>query len=126
MFLLGKLSESDIIGMDAFYLHSVKPVPDHFACWALGNLAKEIKQNGIETQKEVALSPTEWVRLTRAAYRFHLLSELVDLDDWSKWNYREISTQALLDSVQPWEIEELYSFYVFAEGIYDEILNRIY
>lgn len=123
--LVGKLTENDAVEMAALYLHSVKPIAELFARWALDNLAKEVGQDGKGNEKEPALSHTEMMRLTRATYRFQLLSQLVDPDDWTKRNSGERSTQALFDILQPWEIEELFSFYEFAEEVYNEILNRI-
>ena len=124
--LVGQLTENEATEMAAFYLHFVKPIAEHFSRWALDNLMKEIGQDGIGNEEDVALSRTEMMRLTRATYRFQLLSRLVNLDNWAGRNNGERSVEALFDILQPWEIEELYSFYHFAEELYDGILGRIH
>lgn len=123
--LVGQLTENRANEMAAFYLHYVKPITERFGRWALNNLAREVGQGANGNEKEARPSHTEMMRLTRATYRFQLLSQLVNLDDWTKRNNAESSIQVLFDNIQPWAIEELLAFYEFAEEIYNGVFNRI-
>lgn len=123
--LVGQLTEDGAIQMASFFLGHVKPITERFGRWALDNLAREVEQHGKGKEKETTPSHTEMMRLTRATYRFQLLSQLVDSNDWSKRQNAESSIQALFDNIQPWAVEELLSFYEFAEEIYHGVFNRI-
>jgi hypothetical protein len=67
----------------------------------------------------------EKLRLTRAIYRFQLLCQVADPADTALLSSREETVRAFLDLLEPWEIEELFSFYQFAQDVYDRALKDI-
>lgn len=64
----------------------------------------------------------EAMRLIRAIYRFQLLCHVAD-KAFSSSQDRNIET--FLNVLEPWGVEQLFSFYQFVVGIYDGILNDI-
>ncbi len=56
------------------------------------------------------------VRLVRAVYRFQLFCRVTG------YTPRGAALSVLLNTLEPWEIKELFSFYQFALEVYD---NRV-
>lgn len=129
--LVDKLTLDETMKAVFFYLQSVKPLIEYYARWILNNLAKEINKDACSQESsqesiQVTLTRTEELRLTRAVYRFQLLCQLADrADDTTSISSRAERVEAFLDLLEPWEIEELFSFYQFAQGVYDRTLNDI-
>jgi len=114
------------LSMVIFYFHSVKPVVDHYARCIIDNLDNLAKEAGRRTQgHRQEITRTEAMRLTRAAYRFQLLCQVADPVDNAIRLSRERTVEAFLNTLEPWEIEELFSFYQFVGGVYDRILDNI-
>ena len=114
-----RLILDEAIGMASFYFRSVKPIVEYYARWALDNLSRSLGQICHSHDVEVALTTMETVRLARAVYRFELLCQLVNPVDRPFNIPRERFIRSLFDIIEPWEVEELVSFYQFAQSIYD-------
>lgn len=133
--------------MAAYYFRLVKPIMEPFAHWMQDNLAKA-KQKLIDTQGapqdravpcpvpkkrdpqrkrlETALTDTELRRVTRATYRFQLLCQLGSLPgSWRRREEQQRTILAFFEHFEPWEIEELFTFYQFVHVVYDQILTDI-
>lgn len=123
--LADKLTLGDAIGMVTFYFRCVEPVTEHFVHWILQNLQQAPGQTLDGQPAAITLTNTELARFTRATYRFQMLCYLGDPDDKRIRVWRADNVQAFLDLFEPWEREELYSFYQFAEDIYDHIFDNI-
>ncbi|RSL79132.1 hypothetical protein CEP51_007611 [Fusarium floridanum] len=65
------------------------------------------------------------MRLTRAAYRFQLLCQLVSPERNSSAS-REDTLQSFINIMEAWEVEEFFTFYQFAYDVYDKVLTNIY
>ncbi|UPK92056.1 hypothetical protein LCI18_002991 [Fusarium solani-melongenae] len=118
------LTEGVASTIAGFYLRSVKPVVEDCARRMLDNLAKSAGNNHGDQQK-IQPSRTEMMRLTRAAYRFQLLCQLTSPERTSRSSAEE-NLLALLNIIEPWEIEELFAFYQFALDVYDKVFTDIY
>ncbi|KAK3715605.1 hypothetical protein LTR37_007093 [Vermiconidia calcicola] len=112
--------------MAAFHSRSVKPLAEYYADWMLDNLAKVADTGPPGSKDEAELTQTEVMRLTRAMYRFHLLCQIADPVDRAIRQSRKANVKALLDILQPWETEELFSFYQFAEMKYEHVLMDVH
>lgn len=112
------VNEDEAVSMASFYSRTIVPIAKHFACSALGKL-----KMGETNFDEHALSTTEWQRLARAIYRFQLLCHVAYPP--SSRNTVPDNFRHVFHTIEPWEVEELYSFYQFAEDIYDKIFDRI-
>lgn len=123
--LVDRLSQDKAISMAAFYFRYVEPMTESFVRWILQNLHKAPGPNLDKPAVTNSLTNTELTRFTRAIYRFQMLCHLGDSDDKDIRLWREDNVQAFLEILEPWEREELYSFYQFAEDTYDHIFNDI-
>ncbi|KAK1761660.1 hypothetical protein QBC33DRAFT_502392 [Phialemonium atrogriseum] len=123
--LADKLTLDEAIRMAVFYFHSVKPITEYYARWSLDNLANEAGKDSHNHQQEVTLTRTETMRLIRATYRFQLLCQLVEPANKAMRLSRQETVLDFLGVLEPWEIEELFSFYQFARDVYDRILTDI-
>lgn len=121
----GNLTQDKILSMATFYLGVVEPIMASSARWALGNLAKEVQGDHQDCEQGIALTLPELVRLTRATYRFHLLGRFANTDDIPRGSYRMPSVDALFRLWEPWEVEEVFSFYKFAHDVYAKICKDI-
>lgn len=121
--------------MAAFYFHIVKPIAEHYVRWSLENLATFVSEDSQNCQKEGThiLTDMELIRFTRAIYRFQVFCEVVKYgnreEDFGSIGrgdrMREEAMLAFLNVIEPWEIEEMYSFYQFAHEVYDNIFVKI-
>jgi len=130
LLLADKLAEEEAVSMTGFHFRYIKTLTGHYARWMLANLdeAKEAENGPRSHQQGVALTSTETMRVTRAIYRFQLLCHLAGPDDRSLWLSRDHlneTMQAFLDTLEPWEVEELFSFYQFAHDVYDVIIKDV-
>lgn len=116
--LAATVTEDEAVSMASCYFRTIVPIVKHFACSALG----ELKIGKIKPD-EHALSTTEWQRLVRAIYRFQLLCH-VAYPPSSRATIPD-NARYLLYTIEPWEVEELYSFYQFAEHVYGKIFDRL-
>lgn len=115
--LAGDATEDEITSLVSIYFRKIVPVTKLFAEQALDELA-----NQTMTRKDPELSMIEWQRCVSATYRFQLLCRVAGppTSEVASDNAR-----FLFQSLEPWEVEELYAFYQFAEGVYDKIFDRI-
>lgn len=110
----------------AFYFRYVKPVLECFAQQARDNLEK-MPPSGLHVSKtDLTLTDMETLRLARAIYRFQMLCHLADPVDRAIRLSREQTVQKLLLILEPWEVEELFSFYQFSWSVYDKIFKDIF
>lgn len=116
--LADAVTEDEAVSMASFYFRTIVSTGKHFARSALGELLR-----GENNCKEHALSTTEWQRLVRAIYRFQLLCHVV----YPPSSRATIPDNAgyVFHTIEPWEVEELYSFYQFAENLYDKIFDKL-
>jgi hypothetical protein len=105
------------------YFGVVKPIADHFAGSALANLMRETAQTG--SVVEHSLWGTERARITRAIYRVDLYYEILKADNSIAYSRAEGNTRAFLDTFEPWEVEEFYSFYLYAKKTYAKFVDDI-
>ncbi len=67
----------------------------------------------------------EWRRLMRAMYRFQLLACLsLPVGEVTR-SSQSANAKLFLSVLNPWEIEELFSFYQFVEEKYDRVLDDV-
>ena len=143
--LADKLTQDEAISMAAFYFHHVEPTRAGFVRWTLAKISDmgehKIQGYPVETTttntefmqfiqrhhaREIpTLTNTETMRFTRAAYRFQLLSQLADPNDRDIRLWREENGEAFFNILEPWERDELYSFYNFVEGIYEGVFIEV-
>lgn len=116
--LADAVTEDEAISMASFYFRTIVSIGKHFACSDLGELVR-----GENKCKDHALSTTEWQRLVRAIYRFQLLCHVV----YPLSSRATIPDNAgyVFHTIEPREVEELYSFYQFAENLYDKIFDKL-
>lgn len=108
----------------------VKPLVKQYACWSLSNLSNEPEATkGLE---ETPLSRTEESRLIRSLYRFQLCCNLFgktahhELPLRSHPDFSPLQMlQILQSSFDPWELEEIYCVYIFAENKYKSVFEEI-
>lgn len=144
--LADKITEDEVISMVAFYFRYVEAVIADFVRWILNNLAvignlgcriltassiydDEVKITQLvesyRARELVTLTPTETTRFIRTLYRFQLFCQLGSLGDSDINGLPEENVQALIDVFEPWERDELYSFYLFVDLIYTGVFNSI-
>ncbi|KAJ3544460.1 hypothetical protein NM208_g3039 [Fusarium decemcellulare] len=122
--ITNELTEGVASSMAGFYLGSVKSIVEYCARSMLDDLKKKADNNHGD-QEKVQPSRIEMMRLTRAAYRFQLLCQLVSPERNSRTS-REDTLQAFMNIMEPWQIEELFAFYQFAYNVYDKVFTDIY
>lgn len=111
---LKTLTLDETISMVTFHCTIIKPLIQHYTCWALENLAKETE----EVRYNRSLSRTEETRLTRALYRFQLYCNLFGVGHCKsptrRLEFRDDDIVRLyLDVFEPWEVEEMACIFVF-------------
>lgn len=144
--LADKLAEDEVVSMVAFYFRYVEGVMADFVRWTLNNLStvdehkrrsgspwsiyydvKEVTKvvESYRARELVVLTPTENTRFIRNLYRFQLLCQLASPGDSDIDVSPEENAQALIDVLEPWEKDELYSFYMFVDEIYTGVFYSI-
>ncbi|KAG6006435.1 hypothetical protein E4U21_007053 [Claviceps maximensis] len=122
------LNEEDAISMCRFHLTVIVPLLQHFATWALGNLALETKSQ----PDPQPLTPTERARLMRGFYHFELCCNLYGRKyddalrglDWPHCRPFKVEF-AMFKKLEPWEVEEIACVYPFIQDKYERIFNAI-
>lgn len=123
--LADKLTEPEALKMVDYYRRFVKPMIQHFARSALKELENDCDISPKLEQERVALTDAETMRVTRAIYRFQLVSHVANpIEERTSVLEREL--KIVFDILEPWEIEEFYSFYQFAARVYDETFKKIH
>lgn len=127
-FQLGAIAEDEVVNMVSFYLQTAAPVATYYLEKALKNMAERVGEVSQRLPSQPEPSNIEWQRCLRAAYRFQLLCCAVksarlirDLYD----DTLERLAERLFYTPEPWEGEELLSFYQFAEVVYGDIFDDI-
>lgn len=112
------VTEEEAISMASYYFRKIVPIARQFACLSLEGLTRQRK-----SFEEYTLGTIEWQRLVRAIYRFQLLCYTA----YSSSSRTTVSdnTRLIFQTIEPWEVEELFSFYQFAEDVYNKIFDRI-
>ena len=116
LLLVDKLTEEEAVSITAFHFRYIKTLAENYTRWMLANIdeAKDAATGSYSYQPSVMLTSTETMRVTRVIYRFQLLCYLASTSDkcfWLSRNHRNEILQAFLHTLEPWEVEELYSFY---------------
>lgn len=127
-FQLSTVAEDEVVNMVSFYFQTAAPVAKYCLKQALKNLDERVGQVSHRLPSQSEPSNIELQRCLRAAYRFQLLCCAVksarlirDMDD----NTLERLAERLFYTPEPWEGEELLSFYQLAEAVYEDILDNI-
>lgn len=130
-FQLGTIAEDEVVNMVSFYLKTAAIVAKYYLNQALKNLDERVGEVTLDSHRlpsQPDPSNIEWQRCLRAAYRFQLLCCAVksarlirDIND----DTLERLAERLFYTPEPWEGEELLSFYEFAEAVYEEIFDNI-
>lgn len=133
--LAGKFTQEEATSIAAFYFYTVKPIAEHYAHWSLANLATFVAEDSHIRQKEAThiITVMETMRFARAIYRFQVFCgfagyniQSIELGSISRsMESRDENVLAFIDAIEPWEIEEMYSFYQFAQEVYDNIFSKI-
>ncbi|KAJ3529597.1 hypothetical protein NM208_g9684 [Fusarium decemcellulare] len=109
-----------------FHTNYVTPIVRYFSDKSMNRLLSLTKD--LEGDKpEAALSSSEAMRFTRAVYRFQILCQVAG--PGNKTDMRldlqlQVAEQFFL-IFEPWEVEELWSFYQFVESIYDDVFKQV-
>ncbi|KFY34844.1 hypothetical protein V494_06423 [Pseudogymnoascus sp. VKM F-4513 (FW-928)] len=119
----------------ASYLHTVKPIAEQYARWSLDNLATFVAKEPQSRHEKVThiLTDMEALRFTRAIYRFQVLCQITDYIYFGRefpytpgyTTLRDETLFAFIGVMEPWETEEMLSFYQFAWESYDNIFSKI-
>lgn len=124
------VTEQEAVHMVARYFQTVVPIAKHFARQALNGLVRRMKeyeddpaQNELEPQPP--LGDTEWFRCLRAVYRFQLLCNVVRPIPGSHRGDRAHRAELVFHALSPWEVEELFAVYQFAQAVYDHSFIKI-
>lgn len=132
-FQLGTIDEDEVVNMVSFYFQTTAPVAKYYLKQALKSLDERVGEVSHRLPSQPEPGNIEWQRCLRAAYRFQLLCCAVksarvihangfirNLDDTF-----ERLAERLFYTPEPWEGEELLSFYQFAEAMYEDIFDDI-
>lgn len=126
---LKELSFEEVIAMVVFYMGIVSPLVPRFNRWTGDNYvkARDNFARPIDTRlDQYPLSRVETLRIVRAAYHFQLLCHVAaDFPMFQASPTGDTSVEGFLRLLEPWHVEELYSFYIFIRITYDEILERV-
>lgn len=133
--LAGVVSEDEAVAMARFYIDVVVPVARYFMKDALGAM-RVLDASPIDRSSwEAGPSGTEWRRCLRAAYRFQLLCciakpgpRVMPSDVFRATRdslNRAIKATGIFYAPEPWESEELVTFYEFAEGVYQRVFSNL-
>lgn len=121
---LDQLSIAEITGIAAFHLKLVSPVCENFVIWTRKNFSEDLDDRGARL-RQVTLSDTETRRFARAIYHFELFSHLVAPGPDILGVNHEVLSGDFFRLINPWEVEELFSFYLFVKGVYEKILDDV-
>ncbi|KAK4143152.1 uncharacterized protein C8A04DRAFT_29169 [Dichotomopilus funicola] len=124
-----QLTDDEVLDMVVEYHSLIRPVVEKYVEWALDGLARD---TGTVGEPRSPISQTERVRILRAFYRFQLYCRMFgSQDDAPSRAYRtwylegDIRISDLLNTLVPWEIEQLVSVNYFAALKYDRIFDSI-
>lgn len=122
----GAITEDEVIHMAFFYFRTVAPMAKYFIRWALDELERQTSQPQGASEPQPEPSKTEWQRCLRAAYRFQLLCQVSDptMPALRRENAIGNATFVLL-APEPWEVEEIFSLFQFAESAYEKVFDDI-
>ncbi|KAI1325358.1 hypothetical protein F5Y16DRAFT_273198 [Xylariaceae sp. FL0255] len=96
--------------MAVFYLNYADPVAQHYTREMLLTLGQKTNQDAQGNDKQaMALSPSEATRIMRALYRFQLFCQTILM-----LTHPNAIIELFVDALEPWEMEEFISFYLFA------------
>lgn len=116
---LRRFTEEEYISMAGLYF-SIGRIVERFSYWLLDDVA------GLTSQPQQELTVMETLRITRACYRFEILSRLAAPGDHRRsLNEKEDGIISFFNVIEPWEVEEILSFCQFTENIYDSIFNDV-
>lgn len=127
-FQLGTITEDEVVDMVSFYLQTAGPVADYYLEQAMKNLDEQVGEGSHKLPSQPEPSNIERQRCLRAACRFQLLCCAVKSTSLIRISYDDTLdrlAERLFYTPEPWEGEELLSFYQFAEAVYEEIFDNI-
>ncbi|KAK5987095.1 hypothetical protein PT974_11213 [Cladobotryum mycophilum] len=123
-----KLTEEEAFKMAKFHASVMQPLMRVYAEWTLADLSH---QAGSGQTNHKPLSRTEETRLMRAMYRFQLMCNLFGSGKYYRAATRRLDFGSIdihllfFDLYEPWEIEEITCFHLFASEKYEQIFKQI-
>lgn len=124
--LTSLITEDQAAEMASHYFKLVVPITRHFIREILKEMESQVGKVKDKSDPQPEASHIEWQRFLRATYRFDLLCCFTD-PTMPELPHQTAQSNAdsLFFTPEPWEAEELLSFYLFAENIYMDIFNVI-
>jgi hypothetical protein len=123
----GKVDVFTTVEMARFYFRVVKPVADKCTNSALMKLRQETGH--ADSSVDLNLSGSERARITRAIYRIELYWIMIQVvqkhDFMNQFERSTAATLAFLDFFEPWEVEEINSYYEYAKKTYTKVVGDI-
>lgn len=125
--LSSAITEDEAIRVVAFYFRTIAPMATRFTRRALDELGRQANEpEGRSRKPQPESSSTEWQRCLRAAYRFQLLCQVGDPAMPAAVREDAIRNAIfVLFTPEPWEAEELISFFQFAQVAYEKVFDDI-
>jgi hypothetical protein len=80
----------------------------------------------LDENLDTGASPTEFMRLARSMYRFQLLCLVADPLFRAGWPWRQAAVKTLVELFEPWEVEELITFFQYAEEHYEALMESMH
>lgn len=125
-------TQDEAIEVANFYLRLVKPVLDYFTRYMQDELAALVADHDRDSKSQVfGLTHTEMLRFTRATYRYQVMCQVGGRQVRDMRYSRDIrrgeenNIESLFDLLQPWEVEEVVSFYQFAQHECGIAINHV-
>lgn len=123
--LAGAITEAEAVDMVSFYFRTAAPIARHYMDTALTELAYQIGEATHRSASQPKPSNIEWQRCLRATYRFQLLCCAAKPEPGLGHEIPASYATRIFYTPEPWESEELVSFYQFARDFYDNIFDDI-
>ncbi|KAM0424524.1 hypothetical protein ACHAPT_010239 [Fusarium lateritium] len=119
------ICEDAAIAMSAFFFRLAEPIFEHYSRVTLSNMVIELLSRSLHHRPKPTLSSTEAMRYRRAIYRFQLLCQLIDTTDWTVYRIHIRIAQEFLHVLEPWETEEVFTFYQYVEQARNDVVEEI-
>lgn len=124
--LAGAITEDEAVDMVYSYFETVMPVAENFIEDALEDFEKQVGEFTDKAESQPELSNIEWQRWLRATYRFELLCWVTDPNmPGLTCEIAANNATCLFFTPEPWEGEELFTFYQLVEHFYEKVWGQI-
>lgn len=126
--LTGVITDDETTAMASFYFRAALPIATRFIEGIRKELESQLEAGQASAEPEPHPGPTniEWQRCLRATYRFELLCCFTyPFGRESNPNRVAGNATCLFYEPEPWEGEELFCFYQFAQTVYQTVFDDI-